>query len=309
MHSIRAAVCIAACSVLVSGCVQSPTQAESGNLSAAPHPTVVCPAPVVSQSLNGAPVRIAFSQPQASGGILPLSFACSPPSGSAFPIGFTTVACTVTDALADTVNCSFTIRVLGPPRLSATNFLAFGDSITLGMVFDTYPGHLQAALRQRYQTQNPGVANAGVDGERASPGGQARLPSALDATRAQALLLMEGSNDLNGGAAGQGRAIDALTEMIRLAKGRGVVVFLATIPPQRPGAARSFTQPQVAGFNDSVRALAQREAVTLVDIYAAMIGDLSLIGPDDLHPNDRGHVVMAQTFFTAIQRVLELPPQ
>jgi len=87
------------------------------------------------------------------------------------------------------------------------------------------------------------------------------------------------------------------------------VVFLATIPPQRPGAARSFTQPQVAGFNDSVRALAQREAVTLVDIYAAMIGDLSLIGPDDLHPNARGHAVMAQTFFTAIQRVLELPPE
>ena len=310
MSWIRAAAAITALSTLIGGCVQSPTQAEStGNLSAAPHPTVSCPAPIVTQSLTGGPVRITFAQPQASGGVLPLSFACSPPSGAAFPIGMTNVACAVTDALRDSVNCSFSVRVFGPPRLSATNLLAFGDSITLGQTFDTYPGHLQAQLRQRYQTQNPGVANAGVDGERASPGGQARLPGELSATRAQSLLLMEGTNDLNGGAAGQNRAIEALTEMIRLSKARGVVVFLATIPPQRPGALRSFTQPQVAGFNDSLRALAQRESVTLVDIYAAMIGDLSLIGPDDLHPNDRGHIVIAQTFFSAIQRVLELPPE
>jgi lysophospholipase L1-like esterase len=310
MNWIRAAAAMTALSTLLNGCVQSPTQADStSDLSAAPHPTVSCPAPVSTQSLNGGPVRITFAQPQASGGVLPLSFACSPASGAAFPIGMTTVACTVTDALKDSVNCSFGVRVFGPPRLSATNFLAFGDSITLGQLFDTYPGHLQAELRERYQTQNPGVANAGVDGERVSPTGQGRLPAELSATRAQVLLLLEGSNDLNGGVAGQNRAIDALTEMIRLAKGRGVVVFLATIPPQRPGAQRAFTQPQVAGFNDSVRALAQRESVTLVDIYAAMIGDLSLIGPDDLHPNARGHAVMAQTFFTAIQRVLELPPE
>ena len=307
MSWFRAALVAAACSVLVSGCVQSPTEAQPATLGAAPQPTLSCPAPVVSQSLNGAPLRVAFAQPQGAGGVQPLSFACSPPSGSAFPIGMTTVACTVTDALSNVVACNFTVRVLGPPRLSGTNFLAFGDSITLGQVFDTYPGHLQAALRQRYQTQNPGVVNAGVDGERASPTGQARLPSTIDATRPQALLLMEGTNDLNGGAAGQTRAIEALTEMIRAAKGRGVVVFLATIPPQRPGALRSFTQPQVAGFNDMVRALAQRESVTLVDIYAAMIGDLSLIGPDDLHPNSQGHIVMAQKFFEAIQRVLELP--
>ena len=310
MNRIRAAAAMTALSTLISGCVQSPTQAETtSGLGAAPRPTVACPAPVVTQSLNGGPVRITFAQPQASGGVLPLSFSCSPASGATFPIGTTAVACTVTDALMESVNCGFTVRVFGPPRLSATNFLAFGDSITLGQVFDTYPGHLQAQLRERYQTQNPGVANAGVDGERASPTGQGRLPGELSATRAQALLLMEGSNDLNGGVAGQNRAIEALTEMIRLSKGRGIVVFLATIPPQRPGAARSFTQPQVAGFNDSVRALAQRESVTLVDIYAAMIGDLSLIGPDDLHPNERGHIVIAQTFFSAIQRVLELPPE
>src|SRR5262245_34929189 len=119
--------------VLISGCVQSPTQVETTpNQTTSPRPTVACPAPVVSQSLNGGPVRVTFAQPQASGGVLPLAFGCSPPSGTSFPIGLSTVACNVTDALRESVNCNFTVRVLAPPRLSATAFLAFGDSITLG---------------------------------------------------------------------------------------------------------------------------------------------------------------------------------
>lgn len=309
MYRTRAAGCVAALAALAAGCARSSTPVEPSALGAPPRPTVACPAPVVSQTFTGQPVPVAFAQPQAAGGLLPLSFSCSPASGARFPIGTTTVECTVTDALMDTSRCSFTVRVLGPPRLSATNFLAFGDSITLGMLFDTYPGRLQGKLRQRYQTQDPFVFNDGVDGERASPGGQARLPFALDAHRPQVLLLMEGSNDLNGGAAGAARGLDALSEMVRVAKGRGVLVFLATIAPQRPGGARNFTAGQVPGFNDGVRAVAQREGATLVDIYAAMVGDPSLIGPDDLHPNERGHEVMAQTFFDAIQKLLELPPE
>ena len=291
------------------GCAQSPAASQPSVTGPSPRPSIVCPQPVVSQTLNGQPIPVAFAFPQAAGGVLPLSFACSPSSGTRFPIGFTNIACTVTDALKDSVTCGFTVRVLGPPRLSSTNFLAFGDSITLGMLTDTYPAHLQDKLRQRFQTQNVGVFNDGVDGERASPSGQGRLPFSLDARRPQVLLLVEGSNDLNGGAAGAARAVDALTAMVRLAKSRGVIVFLGTIPPQRPGAARAFTQPQVPGFNDSVRGIAQREGATLVDLYAGMIGDLSLIGPDDLHPNERGHEVMAQLFYDAITKQLELPPE
>lgn len=291
------------------GCVQTPAPVEPSNSGSPPRPSIVCPQPVVTQTFTGQPIPVSFAPPQAAGGVLPLSFACTPPSGTRFPIGSTNVGCTVTDALNDAFTCSFTVRVLGPPRLSATNYLAFGDSVTFGMLTDTYPARLQFKLRQRYQTQNLGVFNDGLDGERASPGGQARLPFALDAQRPHVLLLIEGTNDLLGGSAGAGRGLDALTEMVRLAKSRGVIVFLGTIPPQRPGAARSFTQPLVAGFNDGVRGIAQREGVTLIDLYAAMIGDLSLIGPDDLHPNERGHELMAQLFFDAITKQLELPPQ
>ena len=264
---------------IADGCAQSPAPAEPSSLGPSPRPSIVCPQPVVTQTFNGQPIPVTFAPPQAAGGVLPLTFACSPPSGTRFPIGFTNVACTVTDALMDSFTCGFTVRVLGPPRLSATSYLAFGDSITFGMITDTYTGRLLFKLRQRYQTQNVGVFNDGLDGERASPGGQARLPFALDAQRPHVLLLIEGTNDLLGGSAGAGRGLDALTAMVRLARSRGVIVFLGTIPPQRPGAARAFTQPLVAGFNDGVRGIAQREGATLVDLYAAMIGDLSLIGP------------------------------
>ena len=41
----------------------------------------------------------------------------------------------------------------------------------------------------------------------------------------------------------------------------------------------------------------------------AMVGDPSLIGPDALHPTQQGLEVMAQTFSSAIEQALELPPQ
>ena len=304
-----AAAAAALAALAAVGCVRGASPSQPTAAGDSPRPAVSCPAPIVSQSFTGGPIRVSFASPQAAGGLQPLSISCAPASGAAFAVGTTTVLCTITDAAQEAVTCSFTVRVLGPPRLSATRFVAFGDSITAGQAFDTYPAHLLAQLRQRYETQSIFVFDDGVAGENAFPNGQRRLPASLDALRPDALLLMEGTNDLNGGATGMALALDALTTMVRTARARGVVVFLATIPPQRPGGVRNFTAGLVAGFNDNVRALAEREGVPLVDIYAAMIGDLSLIGPDDLHPNAAGHVVMAQTFFTAIQKQLELPPE
>src|SRR5688500_12768642 len=70
----------------------------------------------------------------------------------------------------------------GPvPRLSQLRFLAFGDSLTYGVVHLTaanlsldaglpvsYPFKLQALLTERYKDQQPVVINGGLPGERAS---------------------------------------------------------------------------------------------------------------------------------------------
>jgi hypothetical protein len=55
-----------------------------------------------------------------------------------------------------------------------------------------------------------------------------------------------------------------------------------------------------------VRALAASHSAVLVDVYAGMKDDLSLIGIDDLHPTEHGYEVMAQIYFDAIKAAFEV---
>src|SRR5207237_1252311 len=70
---------------------------------------------------------VVFYTSSASGGCSPPPFvSCNPPSGSAFPLGTTTVTCTASDPCGST-NCSFTVTVnpsTCPPILltCSTNF-------------------------------------------------------------------------------------------------------------------------------------------------------------------------------------------
>jgi len=79
--------------------------------------TLSCPVdPIVpAANLNGAPVTYLAT---ASGGVPPLTVNCTPPSGSTFPIGVTTVQCTATDSIGQTAQCSFTVTVPTPPALT-----------------------------------------------------------------------------------------------------------------------------------------------------------------------------------------------
>jgi len=123
----------------------------------------------------------------------------------------------------------------GPPKLSATKFLAFGDSITAGVIpttcslgappvprcataapltlterlFDirrlkadlnatsaSYPLKLAALLESRYTAQPIAVVNEGEPGETAANGAM-RLPQVLATNLPEVLLLLEGINDIH----------------------------------------------------------------------------------------------------------------
>ena len=296
--------------LFVAGCTHGSTT-EPSDLSASPRATAACPAPIVTNSAAGQPVRVTFNDPQAAGGIQPLTVSCSPASGTAFSVGTTTVACTISDARQQSFSCSFSVKVIGPPRLSTSTILAFGDSLTGGSSppdpIDSYPSHLRPKLAAYYVGQNVAVINDGKAGENASATGRTRVVGALDVYKPGALLLLEGSNDLLGGSAGATAGLAALTEMVRAARARGIIVFLATLPPQRLNGPRNGVARSIPGFNDSIKALAQREGATLVDIFEAMGGDGRYIGPDDLHPTPQGFEAMAQAFFIALQQKLEVP--
>jgi len=295
----------------IGGCAHN-SSGDSSDLTGPTRAAVACPAPIVTQSPTGQPVRVTFDDPRTTGGIGPFTVNCSPASGDSFPVGTTTVACTVTDSRQQTFSCSFAVKVEGPPRLSAATILAFGDSLTFGSSppdpVDSYPSHLRPKLAARYVGQTITLINDGRAGENASATGRTRLPVALDLYRPGALLLMEGSNDLLGGDAGAAAGLSALTEMVRAARTRGVTVFLATLAPQRLGGTRNAVAQAIPGFNEKIKALAQQEGATLVDIFGAMGGDGRYIGRDDEHPTPEGFEVMAQAFFDAIRQKLELPP-
>jgi lysophospholipase L1-like esterase len=296
-------------------------------------PMIACPASTTATSTDGNPVPVSYSAPTVSAGQPPLTVACTPVSGATFPVGPTNVSCTVTDAIKRTAPCSFTVTVVVPPKLSATSFVAFGDSITWGEngknasvqgfpllhpavqfpISETYPDVLKQQLAARYTTQSFIVDNAGSSGESVTDSGtRSRFSQTIAGGRYQVVLLMEGVNDLEQRDSRVYPAVIAgLRQMILDAKSRQMQVFLATIPPENQSApcCRNLSWSLVAPLDDQIRGLASEQAVPLVDVYQALDTDINTyIGPDGLHPTAAGYAKIADTFFTMITQTLEIKP-
>jgi lysophospholipase L1-like esterase len=292
-------------------------------------PKITCPQTMSEQSRDGSMVPVTYPQAMVVGGELPVATLCAPPSTQNFPIGATVVTCTATDAKSRTDSCTFTVTVALPPRISATRFVAFGDSMSDGVLglrsFGLgdpgpavgYAFKLRTLLTDRYTAQTFSVTDEGVGGEtvirRSSSqksAGIERLPGVLSRDMPEVLLLLEGVNDLNGGDdETESEVVGGLRNMVRMGRARGATVFVGTLLPQRKGAFRAFSPGAIVPVNDRIRGMVQAEGAVLVDLFAAFDGRVdTLIGADGLHPNDAGYQVMADTFFTAIRARLELAP-
>lgn len=73
-------------------------------------PTLTLPGPVTA-SVNGASSKVVTYAVSASDGGTPLTPSCSPASGASFPLGTTTVNCSVADAAGNPASGSFTVTV------------------------------------------------------------------------------------------------------------------------------------------------------------------------------------------------------
>lgn len=294
-------------------------------------PTIACPAPVPQVSATGQAVAVTY-QPTTTAGAEPVTTACTPASGSTFTIGSTPVTCTATDARQRTASCTFNVVIQAPPRISMTRFVAFGDSITWGedglatltmspadllswnyptarLLGREYPTVLQQLLTARYTTQTFSVFNDGFPGEKAA-NAVSRFTDSMIRNAPQVALLLEGTNDIYGGTGGNppgiAPAIAALRQMIVSARGRGIRVLLATVPPQNPAGPRGALGYQtVPLLNAEIRLLASSEGVPLVDVFDAFNGNLALLGPDGLHPNANGYVTIANKFYDVIRAQFE----
>lgn len=299
--------------------------------------TITCPAAQTLASPTGNPVAVSYPTPTTTGGAVGaggvslVTVACTPSSASLFPVGTTAVRCTATAAAAaETASCTFSVTVTAPiPRLSRTRFLAFGDSMTAGEVSpamltrlgnDTpnyrlivipsasYPTQLLSRLRARYTAQTAAleVINAGRPGEWAEDGA-ARLPGVLSMARPEAVLLLEGLNELSAlGISGVQRAIFAIDTMAKEVRNRGARLFLATLPPTRTTGPRAVPASLILSLNAQIRATARGEGAVLVDLHQALSPDVTrYIGPDGAHPTEAGYQRIADTFMLAFRASLE----
>lgn len=207
-------------------------------------------------------------------------------------------------------------RTKRPPRLAVTRFLAFGDSMTEGLLevrpagtspserLD-YPSQLAGMLTSTFVGQPIEVVNAGRGGERATEG-LARLPRLLAREHPDVLLLMEGTNDLVDYQQGVSASIEALTRMVTMAQGAHVRTLIASIPPQRLGSRRAWAGQMVPVFNARLRRVAIDKGWKLVNVDFAFDNLNTLLGPDGLHPTAAGYHRIAQTFFDAITASFEV---
>ena len=293
-------------------------------------PSLSCVEGISRATVNATGMAISFDSPPVTGGQGSVSVTCSPASGETFPIGMTEVKCTATDSLNRTASCEFPVTVSKLAQLSKTRFLAFGDSITAGEVSfpvgssligataitkqvvvpsAAYPTILAKTLQGRYSSQADliTVANYGLGGEKVV-NARNRYLSALSIVRPDAVLILDGLNDIGGGE--NGAASTAASEIrvwVAEARSRGMRVFIATPTPGRPGGNRTINPLLLVDWANRVRDIAARDGAGLVELYNTMLPDAQrYIGVDGLHPNEQGYAKIADIFFQTIQSNFEV---
>lgn len=207
-----------------------------------------------------------------------------------------------------------------PRGIGITRFVAFGDSITSGVLsgFDpsflyddlpgSYPSRLLAVLRRTYPAQAGfiTVVNEGIPGERAADG-RRRIQTVLARHTPGAVLLLEGINDMSNGAS-PSQAASSVLDIVRITQQFGVPVLLGLMPQTYAtvypnGETRDHAAANIRPFNDLLRAAVTGVPnVHIVDLYSAFGTNRALMGNDGLHPSPEGYEVMAATFMRAIER-------
>lgn len=207
-----------------------------------------------------------------------------------------------------------------PPTFTVTRILAFGDSLTEGEslgrllvptlhapgtpgVETSYPYKLHQILASTYTSQTINVYNFGKGGEFAIGSAKDRLLSCIETYNPQVLLLLHGVNNVNalntpGNTHTVGDVVDAVEEMVELARARNVDVFLANLPPQKP-TAKATGGARIQQFNAFMPDVAAEEGAVFVDLYSNMTTDMLM--EDGLHITPAGNAKIAELFYAKLK--------
>lgn len=216
------------------------------------------------------------------------------------------------------------LLVIAMPAASPARvrYLAFGDSITMGVGFDDCECQCEAecgyALRLQRLLRAEGidaaVQNYGVGGEK-TPEGLTRLEEELEDTKADVLLLMEGTNDISKHISPETTLFN-LKEMARKAAVKGLSTVHATLIPRFPGADVDADNTLNRELARGIRELAFSTDRQLVDPFEVFSNTPNIFAdcyadvPTDPvgHPNPKGYDLLASLFFDVLVDRDQVPP-
>ena len=179
-----------------------------------------------------------------------------------------------------------------------SKMVIIGDSITEGYGVSreqAYPALLQKKLEASGKDWQ--VVNAGISGSTT-----ASAPSRVGWTlkqKPQLLLIALGGND---GLRGHSiKSIeDNLSKALRICREAGVKVLLAGVPLPP-----NYGEKYRRDFNRAFAKVAEKTKTPLIpSILSGVAGDPSLNLPDGIHPNEKGHAVIAETLFQELKKHL-----
>ena len=141
-----------------------------------------------------------------------------------------------------------------------------------------------------------------------------RIGPVLTENLALYLLLMEGTNDVSWLDYSLSTTAFNLRQILGTALDMGVFPFISTIPPRAGSRWKQIIIDRTAELNGLIEDLAGELKVMLVDNGGAFLdfppssgGHEALISDDNIHPNNLGYQVMAETWYQQIRR-LPFPP-
>jgi len=188
--------------------------------------------------------------------------------------------------------------------------LCFGDSITYGLTsrtldgmtsLATVEGYVSKLRRRLIQEYGAGIEliNSGAPAEDTSDGLR-RLDGELHRYRPDLVLLLEGVIDVNNPYPELDQARDNLSKMMKMTLREGAACIIGTYIPLNKQGFRVRGANNVTELNGVIRIEAAKQSVPVADHEEASEQNMSLQGPDGLHPNDDGYRLMADTWFQAI---------
>ena len=180
------------------------------------------------------------------------------------------------------------------------NIVFFGDSITAGYgipIEQAFTSLIQKRIDEK--TFNYQVINAGLSGE-TSAGGLTRIDWVLKTKPSIFFLELGGNDGLRGLSLDETeKNLKAMIDKIRLANSDAIIFLCGMqIPP-------NLGQDYTTRFKTLYASVARETKVELIPFLLEGVGgDPKLNLPDGIHPNPKGHEIVAETVWEYLEPIL-----